>query len=272
MLKIKDFSFQINFIFSKVCSNSCLLNLLCNKDEKDGGDMEISIIAPIYNEEENINRLIENVERVLADNFKTYEILLVNDGSTDKSGEILNNLNNENVRVIHFEKNCGQTAATAAGFRYSKGEIVATIDADLQTDPEDIMVLYPYLENYDMINGRRATREDGAVKKVSSWVGNTMRNLITGDNIKDTGCPLKLFKKEVVKSYDLYEGMHRFLPTLAKINGFNVIEVPVRHYDRMFGISKYGVWNRLFKGLRDAFAVRWMKKRHINYKVLNEVA
>ena len=238
--------------------------------EKDGGDMEISVIAPIYNEKENINRLIENVEKVLKNNFKTYEILLINDGSTDGSRKILDDLNNENVRVVHFEKNCGQTAATAAGFKYSKGNIIVTIDADLQTDPEDIMVLYQYLENYDMINGRRATREDGIVKKVSSWVGNTARNLITGDNIKDTGCPLKLFKKEVAKSYCLYEGMHRFLPTLAKINGFRVTEVPVKHYDRMFGQSKYGVWNRLFKGLRDAFAVRWMKKRHINYKVINE--
>ena len=232
--------------------------------------MEISVIAPVYNEEENINRLIENVEKVLKQNFKSYEILLVNDGSTDKSKEILDSVENENVKVIHFEKNCGQTAATAAGFKYSEGEIVVTIDADLQTDPEDILVLYSYLENYDMINGRRATREDGIIKKLSSWVGNTVRNMITGDNIKDTGCPLKLFRKEVVKSYYLYEGMHRFLPTLAKINGFRVAEVPVRHYDRMFGQSKYGVWNRLFKGLKDAFAVRWMKKRHIHYTVLNE--
>ena len=232
--------------------------------------MEISVIAPVYNEEENIHRLIENVEKVLKNNFKSYEIVLINDGSTDKSREILDSIDNENVRVIHFEKNCGQTAATAAGFKYSEGDIVVTIDADLQTDPEDILVLYSHLENYDMINGRRATREDGMIKKASSWVGNTMRNLITGDDIKDTGCPLKLFRKEVVKSYYLYEGMHRFLPTLAKINGFRVIEIPVRHYDRMFGISKYGVWNRLFKGLKDAFAVRWMKKRHINYKVLNE--
>ena len=232
--------------------------------------MEISVIAPVYNEEENINRLIENVEKVLKSNFKSYEILLVNDGSTDKSKEILDNLNNENVKVIHFEKNCGQTAATAAGFKYSDGDIVVTIDADLQTDPEDILVLYSHLENYDMINGRRATREDGIVKKISSWIGNTARNIITGDNIKDTGCPLKLFRKEVVKSYYLYEGMHRFLPTLAKINGFRVAEVPVRHYDRLFGQSKYGVWNRLFKGLKDAFAVRWMKKRRIHYIVLNE--
>ena len=128
--------------------------------------MEISVIAPVYNEEENINRLIENVEKVLKQNFKSYEILLVNDGSTDKSKEILDSVENENVKVIHFEKNCGQTAATAAGFKYSEGDIIVTIDADLQTDPEDILVLYSYLENYDMINGRRATREDGIIKNL----------------------------------------------------------------------------------------------------------
>ena len=232
--------------------------------------MDISVIAPIYNEEDNIDRLVKKLETVLKKNFETYEILLINDGSTDKTKEILDNLNNENVRVFHFEKNCGQTAGIAAGFEKADGNIIVTIDADLQTDPEDIIVLYSYISDYDMINGRRATREDGIVKKMSSWVGNSMRNLITGDDIKDTGCPLKLFKKEVAKSYDLYEGMHRFLPTLAKIKGFSVIEVPVRHYDRIYGVSKYGVWNRLFKGLKDAFAVRWMKKRHLNYKIAGE--
>ena len=230
--------------------------------------MDISVIAPIFNEQENIDRLIKTVEKVLTKNFKTYEILLINDGSTDNSKEILDSIKNKNIKVIHFQKNCGQTAAIAAGFKYAKGTITATIDADLQTDPEDILTLYPYLENYDMINGKRASREDGLIRKISSLVGNGIRNLITGDDISDTGCPLKLFKREVVKSYYLYEGMHRFLPTLAKMNGFRVIEVPVKHYDRMFGVSKYGVWNRLFKGLKDAFAVRWMKKRHLNYKIM----
>ena len=232
--------------------------------------MDISVVAPIYNEEDNIDRLIKKLEIVLKKNFETYEILFINDGSTDKTKEILDNLNNENVRVFHFEKNCGQTAGIAAGFEKADGNIIVTIDADLQTDPEDIMVLYSYIDEYDMINGKRVTREDGIVKKISSLVGNSMRNLITGDDIKDTGCPLKLFKKEVAKSYYLYEGMHRFLPTLAKMNGFSVIEVPVRHYDRIYGKSKYGVWNRLFKGLKDAFAVRWLKKRHLDYKIVGE--
>jgi hypothetical protein len=118
-----------------------------------------------------------------------------------------------------------------------------------------------------MINGRRASREDGFAKKIQSKIGNGMRNWITDDNIQDTGCPLKLMKKEVAKSYKLFEGMHRFLPTLARLNGFKVTEVTVRHYDREYGVSKYNAFNRMFKGLKDAFAVRWMKSRMLNYKI-----
>lgn len=228
----------------------------------------ISIIAPVYNEKENIKRFIEKVEIALKKRFDSYEIILVDDGSTDGSKELLDREaeRNGHVKVYHFTKNNGQTAALAAGFKACTGDFVVTMDSDLQTDPEDIYILLAYITEYDMVNGRRATREDGINKKISSLIGNGMRNLITGDDIKDTGCPLKLFKKEVVDTFHLYEGMHRFLPTLSKINGFKVIEVPVRHYDREYGQSKYGVFNRLFKGLKDAFAIRWMKKRKLSYE------
>ena len=229
----------------------------------------ISIIAPVYNEKENIVRFIKKVEESLKKGFTSYEIIMVDDGSTDGSHEILDKeaCRNGHVKVLHFTKNNGQTAALAAGFKAATGNLVVTMDSDLQTTPEDIYTLLPYIDKYDMVNGKRETREDGLKRKFSSWVGNTVRNLITGDNIQDTGCPLKLFKKEVIDSYYLYEGMHRFLPTLAKINGFKVIEIPVRHYDREFGTSKYGVLNRLFKGLKDAFAVRWMKRRKLKYVI-----
>ncbi len=231
----------------------------------------ISVIAPVYNEEENVSLFIKKVEDALKKDFTSYEIILINDGSTDGSKEIMNREASQNghVKVYHFTKNNGQTAALAAGFEKCTGDIVVTMDSDMQTDPEDIYTLLPYLDKYDMVNGRRATREDGIKKKLSSMIGNGMRNLITGDDIQDTGCPLKLFKKEVAKSYKLFEGMHRFLPTLARLNGFNVVEVPVRHYDREFGVSKYGVWNRMFKGLKDAFAVRWMKSRMLKYEFEN---
>lgn len=229
----------------------------------------ISVVAPVYNEKDNISRFIEKVENSLKKGFDSYEIILVNDGSTDGSKEILNEeaKKNGHVKVYHFTKNNGQTAALDFAFKKASGDLVLMMDSDLQTDPEDVYTLLPYIKEYDMVNGKRETREDGLKRKISSIVGNSVRNYITGDDIKDTGCPLKLFKKEVVKSFYLYEGMHRFLPTLAKINGFKVVEIPVKHYDREFGYSKYGVFNRLFKGLKDAFAVRWMKKRRLRYQV-----
>ncbi|NME35645.1 MULTISPECIES: glycosyltransferase family 2 protein [Fusobacterium] len=229
----------------------------------------ISVVAPVYNEKDNISRFIEKVENSLKKGFDSYEIILVNDGSTDGSKEILNEeaKKNGHVKVYHFTKNNGQTAALDFAFKKASGDLVLMMDSDLQTDPKDVYTLLPYIKEYDMVNGKRETREDGLKRKISSIVGNSVRNYITGDDIKDTGCPLKLFKKEVVKSFYLYEGMHRFLPTLAKINGFKVVEIPVKHYDREFGYSKYGVFNRLFKGLKDAFAVRWMKKRRLRYQV-----
>lgn len=231
---------------------------------------QISVIAPVFNEEDNIVRFIQKTESALKKQFKNYEILLINDGSTDNSKNILNEeaRKNNSIKAYHFTKNNGQTSALVAGFEKCQGDLVVTMDSDLQTNPEDIYTLLPYLDKYDMINGRRITREDGIGKKIQSKIGNKIRNLITGDDIQDTGCPLKVMKKDVAKSYRLFEGMHRFLPTLAKMNGFEVIEIPVRHYDREFGFSKYNAFNRTFKGLKDAFAVRWMKSRVINYKFL----
>lgn len=228
----------------------------------------ISVVAPVYNERENISNFINKVGASLKKCALSYEIILVDDGSTDGSYEVLEEEAKKDgyVRVYHFTCNNGQTAALDAGFKKATGDVVIMMDSDLQTNPEDIHLLLPYLQDYDMVNGKRETREDGLKRKISSVVGNGVRNFITKDNIVDTGCPLKVFKKEVVDSFYLYEGMHRFLPTLAKINGYRVIEVPVRHYDREFGVSKYGVFNRLFKGLKDAFAVRWMKKRALRYE------
>ncbi len=233
--------------------------------------MEISFVIPVFNEEENIPLLVQKLEETVKYHFDSYEFLFVDDGSTDKSREILLEISKEKqyVRPIIFKKNCGQTAALAAGFRLSQGDIVVSMDGDLQSDSLDIYLMIPYLKEYDMVNGMRKTREDGIIRKISSIVGNGFRNFLTGDNITDTGCPLKVFKKEVVKSFYLYKGMHRFLPTLAKINGFKVTEVPVSHYDRIFGKSKYGVFNRLFTGFEDVLAVRWMKKRRVDYEIIS---
>ena len=231
--------------------------------------MEISAVIPVYNEKDNILLMAEKVEEAFKKGFKNYEIIFVNDGSSDGSCEILNNLKNTNtnIKVYHLNKNSGQSAAIDAGFQKAQGELILMMDGDLQTDPEDVYKLLEYIPEYDVVNGRRATREDGFKRKLASKIGNGFRNIVTGDNIQDTGCPLKLFKKEVVKSYKLFNGMHRFLPTLAKYMGFKVVEVPVRHYDRLYGESKYKVFGRGLKAFKDVFAVRWMKNRMLIWKI-----
>lgn len=235
--------------------------------------MEISVVIPVYNEKENIYPMAEAVEKALKKEFENYEIIYINDGSNDGSKEELNKLasENKNIKAFHFTKNNGQSAAIDAGFQKSTGELVLMMDGDMQTDPEDVYELLKYIPEFDMVNGKRATREDGLKRKLASKIGNGFRNFVTGDNIQDTGCPLKLFKKEVVKSYRLFNGMHRFLPTLAKYMDYKVIEVPVRHYDRLHGESKYRVFGRGFKAFKDVFAVRWMKKRMLNWKIEGEI-
>ena len=199
--------------------------------------MEISAVIPVYNEKDNIIPMAERIEAAFKKGFKEYEIIFINDGSTDGSYELLNKLReeNKNVKVYHFTKNNGQSAAIDTGFQKSQGSLVLMMDGDLQTDPEDVYKLLEHIPEYDVVNGRRATREDGFKRKLASKIGNGFRNFVTGDNIKDTVCPLKLFKKEVVNSYKLFNVMHRFLPTLAKYMCYKVIEIPLRHYDRLHG-------------------------------------
>ncbi|MBB6633013.1 glycosyltransferase family 2 protein [Cohnella thailandensis] len=233
---------------------------------------EVSVVVPIYNERDDLMRLYFAITGALDPHVGEYEIILVNDGSTDGSGPQLDKLaeSDAKIRVIHFEQNCGQTAAISAGLKAAEGRYVALMDGDLQTFPEDIVKLLPYMEQYDFANGTRVDRKDTLVKKVSSKVGNGVRNKITGDRIQDTGCPMKLFKREVAQSFNLYEGFHRFLPTLARMNGFSVVEVPVGHRERTAGTSKYGVLNRAFVGLMDAIVIGWLRKRTINYQIRGE--
>lgn len=235
--------------------------------------IKLSVIAPMYNDEENIRELHRSITDAIRDRVESYEIILVNDGSKDRSASILNDIasSDQFVKVIHFEKNCGLTAAIWAGIRKSEGELIALIDADLQTDPRDIFRLMPFIEKVDFVNGKRADRKDAWFKKVSSRIGNSIQNWMTGDTIYDTGCPLKLMKREVAESFYLYNGMHHFLPTLAKMNGFSVIEVSVTHRDsNKHGGSKYGVYNHAFVSFRDAIVLGWLKKRVIRYRIKGE--
>jgi dolichol-phosphate mannosyltransferase len=231
--------------------------------------VEYSFVIPVYNEQENLAALHQEVEKVLDQIKHSSEVIWINDGSSDNSLQIIKDLvkKHPHHRFISFEKNCGQSAALAAGFCAAIGKYVITMDSDLQNNPMDIVKMVPYLETYDMVTGWRKDRHDTWWRKFSSRFANGIRNRLSRETIRDTGCSLKIMKTEYLKKIKMYKGMHRFLPTLMKMQGATVIEVPVSHRPRTKGVSKYGTWDRAFSGLRDLLAVRWMQDRHISYKI-----
>jgi glycosyltransferase involved in cell wall biosynthesis len=233
---------------------------------------ELSLVIPVYNERENLEPLVRELQETLAPRGLATEIILVNDGSDDGSAEEISRLVrlHANVRALHFRGNRGQSAAFDAGFRSARGAIVATLDADLQNDPRDLFTLVDALVDHDAAVGYRARRADTFVRRASSRIANAVRNRLSGDDIIDTGCSLKAFRRESLASLKLYTGMHRFLPTLLRIEGWRVAQLPVNHRPRRAGASKYGVANRLFSSLADLLAVRWMKKRRLNYEVVRD--
>jgi len=237
---------------------------------------DLSLVIPVYNERDNLRPLWDQIRAALAPAGRPFEVLLIDDGSTDGSSEAMDALASEHpeVRPIHFEKNAGQSAGFAAGFQLARGPIVVTLDADLQNDPADIPALVAKLESSGAgaVVGIRAGRQDSLVRKVSSKVGNWVRNTLTKDHVTDTGCSLKAYRKEAVVKIKMYRGMHRFLPTLIRTEGYEVLEMPVRHRERIHGASKYGIANRALSGLADVLAVRWMRSRTIHYRIRGEGA
>jgi glycosyltransferase involved in cell wall biosynthesis len=235
---------------------------------------DLSVVFPVFNEEENVPILLDEIAAALRGKPWSYEMIAVDDGSVDRSLEVLRQSRAKypNLRVLTFEKNSGQTAALDAGWRAAKGTYVVSLDADLQNDPADIPVMMRKLEESgaDMVIGVRVNRQDTFGRKIQSRIGNGVRNWITRDRITDTGCSLKLVKRSAIDRVALYNGMHRFLPTLVRMQGHKVIEIPVNHRPRKFGVSKYGAMNRAMRGLVDCFAVRWMSKRALTYKLKDE--
>ena len=230
---------------------------------------KISIVIPVYNEEENIKPLIAELQDVLKGLNKSYEIIFVDDGSRDRSFEILKVAASQDpqIRIIRFKKNTGQTAAFDAGFNAAEGDVVVTMDADLQNDPHDIPRLVEKIGEFDIVCGWRHQRRDPWIKIVSSKIANFVRNKLSQEEIADTGCSLKAYKRECLQKLKLFSGMHRFLPTLAKMEGYTVTQVKVNHRNRRFGTTKYTISNRMVRAFTDLLAVRWMKKRHLNYKI-----
>lgn len=227
----------------------------------------LSVVIPVYNEAQNIPLLLERLGTALAHWPGGVEFLFVDDGSRDNTLDVLKQAqeNDSRVRIVHFRRNLGQTAAMAAGFQLAEGRSVATIDGDLQNDPAEIPRLVEMLKDWDAVCGVREGRKDGRWKRFSSRVANGFRNWVTGDDIIDTGCTLKAYQRECLERLELYRGMHRFLPTLLKMHGFRVTQVLVSHHPRLYGKTNYGTWERMVKGIGDCWAVRWMKKNRIDF-------
>ncbi|MFH1415767.1 MAG: glycosyltransferase family 2 protein [Elusimicrobiota bacterium] len=228
----------------------------------------LSVIIPVYNECENIEELLQRTVDGLAAFTGRIEIICVDDKSTDSSVEELQKyMKRYPLRVIRLRSHMGQSGALAAGFLKSTGKIIAMLDADLQCSPEEMVLLLEHLEpGIDAVCGIRSCRQDTVIKKISPITGNFFRNLVTGDNITDTNCPLKVFRRQAITSIPYFRGFHRFIPTLMKLNGYTLKQVPVSHFPRKRGHSKYNISNRLFKGLYDIFGVAWLKKNSLVFK------
>jgi glycosyltransferase involved in cell wall biosynthesis len=232
----------------------------------------ISVVIPAYNEVESLRLLSDEVLETMRGIGQEFEVLFVDDGSRDGTRDLMRKLADEHpeVHFIGFRKNCGQTSAMAAGFKHARGDIIVTLDADMQNDPRDIPRLIEELERYDVACGWRRKRRDNLVRRVSSRVANYVRNKLSNEQVVDVGCSLKAYKKRCVEDLKLFEGMHRFLPTLVKLEGYSVVEVPVSHRERKLGKTKYNIRNRIVKAFVDLLAVRWMKKRYIRYEIEEE--
>jgi dolichol-phosphate mannosyltransferase len=234
---------------------------------------EISIVIPAYNEEESLPILAAEIHGALRPLGRPYEVIYVDDGSTDGTPGVLLELARQDpaTRVIRQRRNSGQTAALDAGFRFARGAVVVTLDADLQNDPADIPRLLAAMDGYDVVSGVRTHRRDTWVRKASSRIANRVRNRLTRDNVTDVGCTLRACRAEHLREIPVFTGMHRFLPTLLAMAGARKTEIPVNHRPRLHGQPKYNISNRLWRALADLFAVRWMQKRWIDRRLSEEV-
>lgn len=232
-------------------------------------DPYLSLVIPAYNEQENIPVLLERVGASLSQIGRPFEVLIVDDGSSDSTPKLLEEgmAKYPWLRVLRMGKNGGQSAAFEAGFKAARGEVIATIDADLQNDPEEIPRLIPMLDGYDMVTGWRKDRHDTGFRRMQTKIANRVRNWLSDETIQDSASSLKLYKRHCVEGLKLFNGMHRFFPTLVKMRGYTVLETPVKHSQRYAGTAKYGLRNRAWRAFIDLLAVRWMKKRYLKYEV-----
>jgi len=229
----------------------------------------LTVIVPVYNEEASLPRVEQAMRAFLPASKVSACVLLVNDGSTDDSLRLMREIcaRNDDMFYISFERNCGLSAAMKAGIDTACSQYVGYIDADLQTTPEDFNLLLDYVEEYQLVMGIRAGRKDSFFKNLQSRIANGFRNMMTHDGARDTGCPLKIMWTDYAKRIPFFTGMHRFLPALIQLQQGRMMQIPVRHFPRTEGVSKYHLWNRLVGPFKDCFAYRWMRKRYINYRI-----
>jgi len=252
-------------------SDSCFHVELMNVDNP-----ELSLVIPCYNEEGNLRELIKAIREAVGPLNRSYEIVITDDCSQDKSWEILKELAaaDPGIRVQRFAFNCGESAASFAGLKAARGKYLFTLDADLQNDPKDVPKFLEALKHYDCVCGTRVKvrgQGDHFIRVASSRIANAVRNQLSGEKISDAGCTYRAFKRECIENLKFFKGMHRFLPTLFKIEGHTVTEIEVSNNPRFAGRSNYGVWNRLFASFYDLLAVRWMKKRMFKYQVAERI-
>jgi len=237
---------------------------------------QLSFVIPCHNEEVNLRPLVAAIRETVELLKLSYEVVITDDCSTDNSWSVLKELagSDSRIRVQRFAFNCGQSAALWAGMKAACGQVIITLDADLQNDPRDVPQFLEALKHFDCVCGTRVaarSQGDNFIRIASSRIANRVRNKLSGETISDAGCCYRAFKRECINNLKFFKGMHRFLPTLFKIEGFTVTEIPVRHNLRAAGQTHYGVWNRLFASFYDLLAVRWMQKRMFRYKIAERV-
>jgi glycosyltransferase involved in cell wall biosynthesis len=236
---------------------------------------DLSVVIPVYNEEASLTPLWSELRPVLEGLGLAFEVVFVDDGSRDRSAEIIRSFReaDRRVRLVRLKTNGGETAATDAGLKVARGGRVVVMDADLQNDPRDIPMLLSHLDRWDAVTGWRVDRAagDNLVRRASSRIANGIRNWMSDESIHDSGCTFRAFRRECLRGLVLYRGFHRFIPTLLKMRGYRVLEVPVGHRPRRFGRSKYGVLNRAVVAFADLLVIRWMKARLLRYEVVEDV-
>ena len=236
---------------------------------------DLSVVIPVYNEETSLTPLWSELRGILEQLELAFEVVFVDDGSRDRSAEIIRSFRetDQRVRLVRLKANGGETAATDAGFKAVRGRRVVVMDADLQNDPRDIPMLLSHLDHWDAVTGWRVNRAagDNVVRRVSSRIANRIRNWVSDETIQDSGCTFRAFRRECLRGLVLYRGFHRFIPTLLKMRGYRVIEVPVGHRPRQFGRSKYGVLNRAVVAFVDLLVIRWMGARLLRYEIVEDV-